>query len=359
MRLYAALAGKEYISANEVTPFDVDSAAVNPFPYLNKSCELVGNHLMAIGFLIKNLNLPVGAKILEFGPGWGNTTLILAKMGFDVTAVDIEQNFIDLIDKRAQMECLKIKTIRDDFSYINTVSEPVDAVLFFECFHHSADHLAIIRSFDKAVKRGGVVCFASEPITSDFPIPWGLRMDGQSIWAIRRNGWLELGFNERYFHSALAKFGWRGSFVSGHDSPESKLIIAKRNQDWRSSFNFTNTTAKLLTQVGLISDEGCQSNGQGGYLCYGPYIDLPAGMYAATLNLDTSFGLEGSLVIEVIHKLSTVLLKSSEIQLSKNSPSKSVIDFYSELPLSNLEVRVICSANTRARVSSIDIDAKP
>lgn len=46
---------------------------------------------MAIGFIIKNLQLPPNARILEFGPGWGNLTIALAKMGFQVTAIDIEK----------------------------------------------------------------------------------------------------------------------------------------------------------------------------------------------------------------------------------------------------------------------------
>lgn len=57
------------------------------------------------------------------------------------------------------------------------VEEPYDAILFFECFHHASDHLALMAAFDKAVKKNGIVCFASEPISDDFPIPWGLRMD--------------------------------------------------------------------------------------------------------------------------------------------------------------------------------------
>lgn len=91
--LYESLAQKKYTPKNEVASFDVQAASISPFPYCHGSCETVGNQLMAIGFVIKTLSLPKGAKILEFGPGWGNTTIALEKMGFDVTAVDIEKNF--------------------------------------------------------------------------------------------------------------------------------------------------------------------------------------------------------------------------------------------------------------------------
>lgn len=98
--LYERLAGRKYSPNNEKTLFDVEEYAVRPFPYCHGSSETVGNQLMAIGFLIKTMGLPKGARILEFGPGWGNTTIALAKMGYRVMAVDIERNFVDLISAR-------------------------------------------------------------------------------------------------------------------------------------------------------------------------------------------------------------------------------------------------------------------
>jgi hypothetical protein len=52
------------------------------------------------------------------------------------------------------------------------------------------------------------VFFAAEPILEAFPVPWGVRVDGESLWAIRQNGWLELGFQESYFVRTLLRLGW-------------------------------------------------------------------------------------------------------------------------------------------------------
>ena len=65
--------------------------------------------------------------------------------------------------------------------------------------------------FDKLAKvlnPGGKVFFAAEPINDGFPSPWGVRLDGESLWAIRDNGWLELGFQESYFVRTLQRTGW-------------------------------------------------------------------------------------------------------------------------------------------------------
>ncbi len=215
--LYEKLAGKPYQVTNEVSEFDVESAVSKPFPFYTRSAITVGNHLIAIGNLIKVMALPPGARILEFGPGWGNTTLWLAQMGYRVTAVDIERRFVDLIRERAKQASLDIETIQGDFQLIHSLQQKWDAVLFFECFHHCADHQELIRGLKRVLEPTGKIVFGAEPITDDFPIPWGLRLDGESLWAIRKFGWCELGFQETYFRDLLARNGWN---VSKYVCPE-------------------------------------------------------------------------------------------------------------------------------------------
>lgn len=354
--IYKMLAGRSYTPSNEISLFDIESAAVRPFPYMHGSCELVGNHLMAIGFLIKSLQLLPGARILEFGPGWGNTTIALAKMGFQVTAVDIEQNFIDLINKRSAMQRLDITATLGDFSLIESVDEPYDAVLFFECFHHASNHLAIIASFEKAVKKGGLVCFAAEPINADFPIPWGLRMDGESIWAIRNNGWLELGFNAKYFRAALEKYGWRGMTIQGQDSPSSSVIIAKRFADWGGVFKYEEQG--LQNQIGKLSNSGCVADGHKGYLAYGPYLNLPAGAYRAELLLNPATSFSGEVLIDVVVNHGVICIAEMRVQSKTWIKDKPLtIDFESDIEMLNLEVRVFCIEGTQLCLKAISISA--
>jgi 2-polyprenyl-3-methyl-5-hydroxy-6-metoxy-1,4-benzoquinol methylase len=233
--LYHRISGRTYSIDNEKSVFDLDSATISPFPYYTKSCETVGNHLTAIAHLIRTMDIKPGAKIVEFGPGWGNTTLALAMMGFDVTAIDIEKNFCDLINRRAKQTGVKINAINADFLYIEQIAEPVDAILFFESFHHCSDHLRLIKGLDNAVKEDGKVYFASEPITSNFPIPWGIRLDGESLWAIRKLGWLELGFSEQYFLATLQKFGWVANKHIINSLPWATVYEAKKTSYSRNS----------------------------------------------------------------------------------------------------------------------------
>jgi SAM-dependent methyltransferase len=208
MDLYRHIAGRPYDVRNEAVPFNVAEADRRPFPYYTGSSKTTGFVLMGSAFLLHSLDLPKGARVVEFGPGWGNTTIWMAMLGFDVTAVDIEANFCELLKSRARRYDVALTVVNDDFMWAEKVTEPFDAAVFFECFHHCSDHNRLLKALNRAVKPGGKVYFGAEPIVLDFPIPWGLRMDGESLWAIRSNGWMELGFNENYFKEALRRSGW-------------------------------------------------------------------------------------------------------------------------------------------------------
>jgi ubiquinone/menaquinone biosynthesis C-methylase UbiE len=351
--LYEKLYGSPYSTSQERSLFDVKSAARRPFPYIHGSWSTVGNHLIAIGFIIKTMALPNGAKILEFGPGWGNTTLALAKMGYEVTAVDIEPNFVELITERARMEDIKNLNVSvGDFSIIETVSEQFDAVLFFECFHHCSDHLRLIQALDFALKPGGIVCFGAEPIVPEFPIPWGLRMDGQSLWAIRKNGWLELGFNLRYFEDTMRKHGWWLERRVGHDSPWATALIARRMSEINQSWDYLG--GKLQSQVGAVHGSRISADGRAGYLMYGPYVPVTHGTYTAHVQIDPSAPSRGHILIEIAADTGRRILANQRIVLQEN-PGDIMLPFSVDTGLKDLEVRVYCESDVEVTLEGARI----
>lgn len=227
MNLYLEISGQsEYTIDNEHSPFDSESAKLCPFPYATRNPAIVGDQLIAQGFLIRSLNLPSAARIVEFGSGWGNTTLHLAQMGYQVTAVDTEPAFLDLLRHRAKALSVDIELVCQDMLNFRSI-EKYDAAIFFESFHHCADHLQLLENLNSLVKPDGLIAFASEPIV-DFPYPWGVRLDGISVYSIRKYGWLELGFSTAYFMETLAKFGWTASRSRADISPIADVIIARR-----------------------------------------------------------------------------------------------------------------------------------
>jgi SAM-dependent methyltransferase len=142
---------------------------------------------------------------VEFGPGWGNLTIDLAVMGHVVTAVEVEPQFCALIEQRCPPSGA-VRTVCADMLDFEA-DEPFDAAVFFESFHHCADHRRMLERLHDIVRPDGVVVFGAEPV-AEMAYPWGPRLDGLSLWSTRTYGWLELGFDPAYFRAALQRGGW-------------------------------------------------------------------------------------------------------------------------------------------------------
>jgi SAM-dependent methyltransferase len=228
--LYSTVSGRrDYSTDNEHSPFDVSAALVRPYPWSTGSPLVLGEELMARGFIIKTLGLAPPARIVEFGSGWGNLTLDLARLGFDVTAVEIEPRFCELIDARGRdLDGLRVvESGMLDFA----ADDPFDAAIFYEAFHHCADHLAMLGRLRALVRPGGRVLFAAEPV-APMAYPWGPRLDGYSLWSTRTYGWLELGFDTDYFAEALARAGWAATRQGEpRISPLADVIVATALRD--------------------------------------------------------------------------------------------------------------------------------
>jgi ubiquinone/menaquinone biosynthesis C-methylase UbiE len=228
MELYEWLHGSPYELTNEHVDFEFARFVDAPFPYSTQNGVIVGNHLTAVGHVIRTLDLPAKSRVLELGPGWGNTTIALAQMGHSVTAIDISREFVELIQARASRVNASVQAMVGDFSTVRELEGEFDAILFFESFHHCTHHLDLLANLDRIVALDGRVLFASEPIEEDYYVPWGPRLDGESLWAIRRNGWFELGFRKSYFSEALRRSGWSALDVDCPELPTGKILVARR-----------------------------------------------------------------------------------------------------------------------------------
>ena len=345
--LYAAVTGHPYDTAHEITKFDVEAAVRRPFPFYTGSSAVAGEYLMAIGFVLHSMALPPGSRVLEFGAGWGWTSLLLAQLGHHVTVIDIEPAFCDLITRRAAHENVSIEVIEADFFHVEALKQQFDAVLFYDCFHHCDDHLRLLRALRDVVAPGGKIFFGAEPIEAGFPVPWGLRLDGWALWGVRKNGWMELGFRDDYFAAALARTGWfaRRIGVPG----QNRLRVWEARHREAVFFRYPAIGPAMKTQLGRIEGGTLVLDGRRkGAALFGPYIDLPVGNYRARI-VGTSLG---SATLDIS-------CNAGKERLARQRHRDSAeLAFTLERDATGLEVRLFADRGFTARIETVEIQAE-
>lgn len=189
----------------------IDLPLAEYFPFSTRDDDFIGRYLGGVGLILASLALPARSRIVEYGVGWGHVAAALARAGHDVTCVDIEPKFLALAQRQAAALGCKVATHHGQFGDppFLSESERAAAVVFSEAFHHAFDHLGLIRKLRTDVLApGGVLILAAEPIYPNFFAPWGIRPDGHALWAVRRHGWMGLGFSETYLITALLREGF-------------------------------------------------------------------------------------------------------------------------------------------------------
>jgi SAM-dependent methyltransferase len=208
---------------HEKCPMDIAAKADQPSVYVTSTSASLGNSLAGTGAILKALELSPGQRLLEYGAGEGQIALHLARMGVDVSVIDIEPSYLEVIRLQAARNNLKVRTKQGSF-LDDYGSERFDCVMFFEAFHHALDHIEVMQRLRDVTPK---VVLAVEPIQAigdywrdTIPFPWGPRLDGLSLNAMRVHGWMELGFRSEYIEDLAVRTGWKLQHIP---SPASAL----------------------------------------------------------------------------------------------------------------------------------------
>jgi cyclopropane fatty-acyl-phospholipid synthase-like methyltransferase len=81
-----------------------------------------------IKFILDNLSINSNSKILDMACGAGRHAILLARTGFDVTAVDLSENLLSIAEQTAKEEKLNIDFIHSDIRKFN-LPQKFDLVL--------------------------------------------------------------------------------------------------------------------------------------------------------------------------------------------------------------------------------------
>lgn len=86
------------------------------------------NTVKEVDFLIKELNLPTGSRILDMGCGTGRHSIELAKRGYKVTGVDLSSGMLSQAITTAKEAKVKVEWVQSDATRYKS-KKPFDAAI--------------------------------------------------------------------------------------------------------------------------------------------------------------------------------------------------------------------------------------
>lgn len=231
MALYQEITGHDYADfRDELTPnVPVDRLLHAPNAYDHASPAGYAEHCVAMGILVRKLNLPRGAKILELGSGWGLTQEFLASCGFETVGLDANPDFVATSNARLERLGFGRRVEVGTFGSLDRTDVGLfDGVVAYEAFHHAVDAHDLLKRSVNCLSDAGVMALAGEPF-NDYYCSWGLRLDPYSIYCVRKFGWFESGWSSEYMAYLFGRCGLSADFDALPGSDLTRYMIGRRS----------------------------------------------------------------------------------------------------------------------------------
>lgn len=207
VRLWEELSGRRFNQdINELCDFPFDEHLKAANPYASRDVSTFARHLASLTEVAIAADLPPAPRVLDLGCGWGLTSEVFAFLGADVTAMDIGQGFVDLINARAGRSGMPIQAHRSTFEAFEPYAV-FDMALFYECLHHAVRPWQVLGRFRHHLSQGGKIVLAREPVQHIWWPHWGMRLDPLSIYCMRKFGWFESGFSRAFLQTMATHLG--------------------------------------------------------------------------------------------------------------------------------------------------------
>ncbi|MDQ3747292.1 MAG: methyltransferase domain-containing protein, partial [Acidobacteriota bacterium] len=164
------------------------------------------------------LALPAGSRILDVGCGSGWLSEYFARLGYDVTGIDISPDLVEIARERvarvpygADHETpLRCRFLVHDVEG-QPLAEQFDAVVCYDSLHHFEDERAVLKNLAAMTKYGGSLFI----LEGDRPEE-GSENEEELLEVMRNFGTLESPFSRDYLRALLDEFGFAvvGDYVS-------------------------------------------------------------------------------------------------------------------------------------------------
>jgi SAM-dependent methyltransferase len=190
---------------------------------------IASDHQLATGMLLKHSGLKPGDRALEYGAGFGQTALVLARLGVEVDTVDVSETFCRFVREQATFFQVSLAAHRGQFGINPRPGERYRLIWFYESFHHCLEFRSVVRQLVDMLEPGGRIVLGGEPIVAEpcvaVPYAWGLRLHSEAVVMTRKMRWCELGFTESFLFDLFARSGLGGQRVECEPSPFGRLFV--------------------------------------------------------------------------------------------------------------------------------------
>ena len=98
-------------------------------------------------------------RALDFGAGTGNITQKLLRQGYEVTALDISSEMLDVLRTKCAHHVAegKLRTVTGFVEDLGVADGGFDLITCYSVLHHVPDYLATLRALAPHLKKGGVL----------------------------------------------------------------------------------------------------------------------------------------------------------------------------------------------------------
>jgi glycosyltransferase involved in cell wall biosynthesis/SAM-dependent methyltransferase len=178
------------------------------------------------------LALPPGATILDVGCGSGWLSEYFARLGYDVTGIDISDELVAMARERVERvpydvdheTPLRCQFLTHDIE-TRALSRKFDAVICYDSLHHFEDERAVLRHLAAMLEIGGLLFILEGHKPSA-----GSATEDELQDVMRRYGTLESPFTGEYLHSLLDEHGLAvvGDYVSVNGLFEREMLEENR-----------------------------------------------------------------------------------------------------------------------------------
>ena len=220
--LWRAVAGidRAYAPEQDELPHDYSTRDPVRLPgfYFERdpmAVQRASDHLIATGMILQQSGLRPGQWALEYGAGFANSALTLARLGVNVDTVDISEMFCELVRKQADFFEVPLTPFVGQFGLNPRGDQRYDLIWFYESFHHCLDFQNVVHQIKAWLKPEGRILLVGEPIPrvaySSLPYPWGIRLHSEVVAMIRQMHWCELGFTQDFLLELFTRAGFKAA----------------------------------------------------------------------------------------------------------------------------------------------------